>query len=282
MLDAGTAVHLDLDAAGVPPVIDVVGSGGDASHSLNVSTLAALAVAGAGGRVCKHGNRSASSLAGSADLLEALGVALDVTPAIVAACVERVGMGFCFAPRFHPAMRFAGPTRRELGVPTAFNYLGPVANPARVRRLLLGVGDAAMAEPMMDVLVSRGAERALVVFGDDGMDELTTTTTSTVLELVDGRRRRWTLDPTTLGLPPATRAALAVGGPEEAAAAARRVLAGERGHHRDIVALNAAGALVVSSLAGSLEEGLAQAAQSLDSGRASDVLDGLVSVSNGG
>jgi anthranilate phosphoribosyltransferase len=282
MLDAGTAVHLDLDLAGLPPVIDVVGSGGDASHSLNVSTLAALTVAGAGGRVCKHGNRSASSLSGSADLLEALGVALDVTPAIVAACVTRVGMGFCFAPRFHPAMRFAGPTRRELGVPTAFNYLGPVANPARVRRLLLGVGDAAMAEPMLDVLVSRGAERAMVVFGDDGMDELTTTTTSTVLELADGQRRRWTLDPAQLGLAPATREALAVSGPQDSAAAARRVLAGERGPHRDIVALNAAGALVVSGQAASVEEGLGLAARSLDSGRAADVLDGLVRVSNGG
>lgn len=282
MLDAGTAVHLDLAGAGLPPVIDVVGSGGDASHSLNVSTLAALTVAGAGGRVCKHGNRSASSLSGSADLLEALGVALDVTPATVAACVERVGMGFCFAPRFHPAMRFAGPTRRELGVPTAFNYLGPVANPARVRRLLLGVGDATMAEPMLDVLESRGAERAMVVYGDDGMDELTTTTTSTVLELADGQRRRWTLDPAELGLAPSTRAALAVSGPEDSAAAARRVLAGEHGPHRDIVVLNAAGALVVSGQAASVEEGLGLAAQSLDSGRAARVLDGLVRVSNGG
>ena len=164
-------------------------------------------------------------------------------------------MGFCFAPRFHPAMRFAGPTRRELGVPTAFNYLGPVANPARVRRLLLGVGDPAMAEPMLDVLVSRGAERAMVVFGDDGMDELTTTTTSTVLELADGQRQRWTLDPAQLGLAPATREALAVSGPQDSAAAARRVLAGEHGPHRDIVALNAAGALIVSGLAGLLRGG---------------------------
>src|SRR4051794_12086892 len=172
MLAAGTPVRIDLDEAGAAPVIDVVGSGGDASHSINVSTLAALTVAGAGGRVCKHGNRSASSLSGSADLLEALGVALDVGPEVVVACVERVGMGFCFAPRFHPAMRFAGPPRRELGVPTVFNYLGPVANPARVRRLLLGVGDPAMAVPMLDVLQARSAERAMVVFGDDGMDEL--------------------------------------------------------------------------------------------------------------
>jgi anthranilate phosphoribosyltransferase len=282
MLAAGTAVHLDLDEPAAPAVIDVVGSGGDASHSINVSTLAALTVAGAGGRVCKHGNRSASSRSGSADLLEALGVALDVTPGTVAACVEQVGMGFCFAPRFHPAMRFAGPPRRELGVPTVFNYLGPIANPARVRRLLLGVGDRAMAGPMLDVLVARGAERVMVVFGDDGMDELTTTSTSTVLELVEGTRRQWTLDPATLGLARANREQLAVAGPEESAEAARRVLAGERGPHRDIVLLNAAGALVVAALAASLEHGLAAAADALDSGRAAGVLDGLVRVSNGG
>jgi anthranilate phosphoribosyltransferase len=278
MFDAATLVEVDLD--GAVPVIDVVGSGGDASHSINVSTLAALTVAGAGGRVCKHGNRSASSLSGSADLLELLGVALDVTPATVAACVEQAGMGFCFAPRFHPAMRHAGPPRRELGIPTVFNYLGPVANPARVRRLLMGVGDAAMAEPMLAVLAARGAERAMVVHGDDGMDELTTTSTSTVLELAGGEVRRWTLDPAELGLPRATRADLAVSGPAESATAARRVLGGERGSHRDIVMLNAAGGLVVAGLAESFERGLELAASALDEGRAADVLERLVKVSN--
>jgi anthranilate phosphoribosyltransferase len=282
MLAAGTPVHLDLEAPGAPPVVDVVGSGGDASHSINVSTLAALTVAGAGGRVCKHGNRSASSLSGSADLLEALGVALDVSPEIVAACVDGVGMGFCFAPRFHPAMRFAGPPRRELGVPTVFNYLGPIANPARVRRLLLGVGDPTMADPMLDVLHARGAERAMVVFGDDGMDELTTTAGSTVVELVNGERRHWRVEPAALGLARATRADLAVAGPEQSALAARRVLAGERGPHRDIVVLNAAAALVVSGLSDGLEAGGSAAADSLDSGRARGVLDGLVRISNGG
>jgi anthranilate phosphoribosyltransferase len=280
MFQAAALVDLDLDAA--PPVIDVVGSGGDQSHSINVSTMSALTVAGAGGRVCKHGNRSASSKSGSADLLETLGVALEVTPQTVGACVAKAGMGFCFAPRFHPAMRHVGPARRELGVPTVFNYLGPIANPARVRRLLMGVGDPAMAEPLLEVLVARQAERTMVVHGDDGMDELTTTSTSSVLEYVDGEVRRWTLDAADYGFARASRADLAVSGPEESAAAARRVLNGEQGPHRDIVLLNAGAALLVAGLAASIEEGLAAAAVSLDEGRAADVLERLVQVSNTG
>ena len=284
LLDAmyAAVTPVEVDLASRPPVIDVVGSGGDASHSINVSTLAALVVAGAGGRVCKHGNRSASSACGSADLLEALGVSLEVSPATVTACVEKAGMGFCFAPRFHPAMRHAGPARRELGVPTVFNYLGPVANPAGVRRLLLGVGDPVMAEPMLDVLLARGSERVMVVHGDDGMDELTTVTTSTVIEHEAGTTRRWVLDPAALGLARASRADLAVSGPEQSAAAARRVLAGEPGPHRDIVVLNAAAALVVAGLAASLDEGSALATASLDGGRAQGVLERLVEVSNAG
>jgi anthranilate phosphoribosyltransferase len=276
MLSAATLVELDLDR---PPVIDIVGSGGDGSHSLNVSTIAALVVAGAGGRVCKHGNRAASSRSGSADVLEQLGVALEVSPEAVARCVDEAGVGFCFAPRFHPAMRHAGPPRRELGVPTVFNYLGPVANPAGVRRLVLGVGDPTMAERMAQVLAARGAERALVVHGDDGMDELTTTSTSTVLELADGELRRWTVDPAALGLAPARREDLAVTGPEDAALAAKRVLGGEAGHHRDIVLLNAAAGLVVAGRAGDLAEGLATAAAAIDDGRAATALERLAALS---
>jgi anthranilate phosphoribosyltransferase len=280
MFEAAALVDVDLD--GGAPVIDVVGSGGDRSHSINVSTLSALTVAGAGGRVCKHGNRSASSKSGSADLLETLGVALEVTPETVAACVAKAGMGFCFAPRFHPAMRHAGPARRELGVPTVFNYLGPIANPARVRRLLMGVGDRAMAEPMLQVLVARRAERAMVVHGDDGMDELTTTTTSSVLEYVDGEVRRWTLDAADYGLARASRADLAIDGPQESAAAAHRVLNGDPGPHRDIVVLNAGAGLLVAGLVASVDEGIAAASASLDEGRAADVLERLVQVSNAG
>src|SRR5205823_5513061 len=166
--------------------VDTCGTGGDRSHSINVSTMAALVVAGAGVPVCKHGNRTASSACGSADVLEALGVAIELGPVDVARCVEEAGIGFCFAPRYHPGMRHAGPVRRELGVRTVFNFLGPMANPGGVRRQVLGVSDPAMAERMVDVLAARGAERALVVYGHDGLDEFTTTTTSTVHELRDG------------------------------------------------------------------------------------------------
>ena len=277
MLGAATLVPLDLDRI---PAIDIVGSGGDNSHSINVSTLSALTIAGAGGRVCKHGNRAASSSSGSADLLEALGVALDVDPEVVLRCVQEAGIGFCFAPRFHPAMRHAGPPRRELGVPTVFNYLGPIANPAQVRRLVMGVGDPSMARPMLDVLAARGAERVWVVHGDDGMDELTTTTTSTVLELRDGSVSTWSLDPASLDIPPATREQLMVSDPQASADAARRVLAGEAGPHRDIVVLNASAGLVVAGLAEGLTQAAVLARASLDSGAAAAALASLVEVSN--
>jgi anthranilate phosphoribosyltransferase len=178
MLDRATPVTL----AEPDGVIDIVGTGGDRSHSINVSTLAALTIVGAGGRVCKHGNRAASSACGTADVLEALGVAFDLGPVGVAHCVDTVGLGFCFAPRFHGAMRHTGPTRRELGVPTVFNFLGPLANPARVRRQVTGVADPAMAEKLIRVLEANGAERAMVVYGHDGLDELTTAGASTIVE----------------------------------------------------------------------------------------------------
>lgn len=273
LLEAATLVELDLDG---DPVIDIVGSGGDGSQSINVSTLAALVVAGAGGRVCKHGNRAASSRSGSADVLEQLGVALEVDPSVVARCVEQAGVGFCFAPRFHPAMRHAGPPRREIGVPTVFNYLGPIANPARVRRLVLGVGDPAMARPMAEVLAARGAERALVVHGGDGMDELTTTATSAVLELAHGELREWRVDPVELGIARARREDLVVAGPEDAALAAKRVLGGEAGPHRDIVVLNAAAGLLVAGHVDDLSSGLALAGAAIDDGRAARALELLV------
>src|SRR5919106_1589798 len=182
------------------PAVDVVGTGGDRAHTINVSTLAALVVAGAGGRVCKHGNRAASSATGSADVLEALGVRIDCGPEAVARCVAEAGIGFCFAPRYHPAMRHAGPTRRELGIATVFNILGPLANPAGARRLMIGVADGSMAERMAGVLASRGAERVLIVHGDDGLDELTVSTTSQVVELREGEVRSFAVDPDELGI----------------------------------------------------------------------------------
>jgi anthranilate phosphoribosyltransferase len=276
MLDAGERVELPAGAA----VVDIVGTGGDRAHTINVSTLAALVVAGAGGRVCKHGNRAASSSAGTADVLEALGVRIDCGPDEVARCVAEAGIGFCFAPRYHPAMRHAGPTRRELGIPTAFNILGPLANPAGATRLMIGVADATMAERMARVLAARGAERALIVHGDDGLDELTTTTTSQVVDLRDGQVHRYTVDPTTLGIDQARRDALVGGDPATNAALARRVLDGEHGPHRDIVTLNAAAGLVAAGMADDLATGLDAARASLDDGRAAAALDRLVAVSN--
>ncbi|HEV3401031.1 MAG TPA: anthranilate phosphoribosyltransferase [Acidimicrobiales bacterium] len=263
---------------GIDPV-DTCGTGGDCSHSINVSTVAAFVVAGAGAPVCKHGNRAASSACGSADVLAALGVAVDIGPDGVAACVEQAGMGFCFAPRFHAALRHAGPTRRELGVATVFNFLGPLANPARVRRQVLGVSDPAMAEKVVGVLAANGAERAMVVFGHDGLDELTTTTSSTVFELRDGSVRTTTVDPARLGIALADPVALRGGDAVANAAYAREVLAGRPGPHRDIVLLNAAAGIVAGGLADDLVEGMAAAAAAVDDGRAAGVLERLVAAS---
>ena len=276
MREFGEPVEL---AAGTDAV-DTCGTGGDRACTINASTAAALVVAGAGGKVCKHGNRAQSSQCGSADLLEALGVAIDVGPAGVAACVAQAGMGFCFAPRYHPAFRHVGPTRRELGVPTVFNFLGPVANPARVRRQVLGVSDPAMAEKLVGVLVAQGAERALVVYGHDGLDELSTVTSSTVLELRDGEVRTYDVDPGALGLKPATLDEIQGGDPATNADLARRVLDGEPGPKREFVLLNAAAGLVAAGVADDLGEGLEAAAASVDEGRAGEVLDRLVATSN--
>ncbi len=266
----------------VPDVLDVVdtcGTGGDRSRSINVSTMAALVVAGAGARVCKHGNRAMSSSSGSADVLEALGVAVELGPDGVVHCIHEAGMGFCFAPRFHPSLRHAGPTRRELGVATVFNFLGPLANPARPRRQVVGVSDPAMAEKMLGVLQANGAARAVVVYGHDGLDELTTTTTSTLLEAVDDTVRASVVDPRQLGLEPVAPEALLGGDAATNAKLTRRVLDGERGPHRDVVVLNAAAGIVVAGLAADLAEGLEAAARSIDDGRAGEVLERLVGAS---
>jgi anthranilate phosphoribosyltransferase len=276
MLAAADRVELPPGA----PVVDVVGTGGDRAHTINVSTLSALVLAGAGGRVCKHGNRAASSSAGSADVLEALGVRIDCGPDEVARCVSEAGIGFCFAPRYHAAMRHAGPTRRELGIPTAFNILGPLANPAGASRLMIGVADASMAERMAGVLAARGADRALIVHGDDGLDELTISTTSHVVELREGEVHGYVVDPGTLGIELSPAESVVGGDPATNAALARRVLDGEHGPHRDIVTLNAAAALVTAGLAADLAEGVDAARAAIDDGRAAAALDRLVAVSN--
>ena len=269
----------------LPPgtdAVDTCGTGGDRACTINASTVAALVVAGAGAKVCKHGNRSQTSQCGSADLLETLGVAIDIGPAHVASCVAEAGMGFCFAPRYHPAFRHVGPTRRELGVPTVFNFLGPVANPARVRRQVLGVSDPTMAEKLIGVLVAHGAERALVVYGHDGLDELSTVTTSTVVELRDAEVRTYEVDPGALGLKPATRDDIQGGDPPTNADLARRILDGEPGPKREFVLLNAAAGLVAAGMADDLAHGLEAASASVDEGRAAAVLDRLVAASTTG
>ena len=261
-------------------VVDTCGTGGDRSHSINVSTLAAFVVAGAGARVCKHGNRAASSAAGSADVLEALGVKIDLDARGVETCIDEAGMGFCFAPKFHPASRHAIPARRDLGVPTVFNFLGPLANPGRPRRQLVGVSDPAMAEKVLGVLEANGAEHAMVVYGHDGLDELTTTTTSTVLHLEGGEVRTFVVDPANVGLRTASVDDLRGGDPAHNAELARRVLGGEPGAHRDVVVLNAGAAMIVAGLATDLDRGVELARKAIDQGQAMQVLEKLVTVSN--
>ena len=258
--------------------------GGDRLSSINVTTLASLIVAGCGVRVCKHGGRSASSSVGSADVLEALGVAIEVGPVGVARCVAEAGIGFCFAQRFHPAMRYVAPVRKELGVPTIFNFLGPLINPSRTRYQLVGVSDPAMATTMATVLGSTGSRRAMIIYADDGLDELSVTSLSTVLELNgDGagsfELTEWRVDPVALGLAPATLDDVQGGNAIFNAQAIRSVLNGATGANRDIGLLNAAAGLMVAGRAADLAGGLVQAAQSIDSGRAEAALDALVAIS---
>jgi anthranilate phosphoribosyltransferase len=268
-----------VDVNDVDALIDTCGTGGDRAGTVNVSTMAALIAVGAGASVAKHGNRAASSQCGSADVLEALGVVVDLGPEGVERCIREAGIGFCFAPRFHPALRFAGAPRRELGVPTTFNFLGPLANPAGVRRQAVGVSDPAMAERVVGALAELGATHALVFYGHDGLDELTTTTSSTILELRDGTIESSELDPTSLGLPTTDRAGLAGGDAAGNAQAVHRVLAGQHGPVRDISALNAAAALVVAGIADDFADGLARAFTSIDDGHAAAALDALVRTS---
>jgi anthranilate phosphoribosyltransferase len=259
--------------------IDTCGTGGDRAGTFNISTAAALVAAGAGIPVAKHGNRAASSRCGSADVLEALGVDITLNAAGVRRCIEVAGMGFCFAPTFHPAMRHAGPARKELGVRTIFNVLGPLANPGRVRRQALGVGAAPLAPLMVRVLKDLGHERALVFYGEDGLDELTTTGRSRVFQLKDGQVTEYELDPLELGLSRSRPEDLRGGTPPENATLLRQVLEGERGARRDVVLLNAAAAVLAAGRADDWAAALELARESLDSGRARQALDRLVETS---
>jgi anthranilate phosphoribosyltransferase len=262
-----------------PVLVDTCGTGGDRSGTVNVSTMAALVVAGAGIPVAKHGNRAASSQCGSADVLEALGVAIDLGPEGVARCINEAGIGFCFAQRFHSGMRYAAGPRRELGIATTFNVLGPLANPAGATHRTIGVSDPAMAERVTRTLAELGIRRALVFYGHDGLDELTTTTTSTVHELADGAITTYEVDPSAWGLSSADRHALAGGDAARNARAVHRVLGGEAGPLRELVALNAAAAFLVCDRVADLGEGLELAFTSIDEGSAAATLDAFIRVS---
>ncbi len=284
---AGFARAMRQNAISIQPrcpfVIDTCGTGGDGSGTFNISTVAAFVVAGAGLPVAKHGNRSVSSECGSADVLEALGVNLDLSPRDTAACIDAVGIGFLYAPHLHPAMKHAVGPRREMSVRTVFNVLGPLTNPAGAQAQVLGVYDAALTEMMAHVLDALGSRAAFVVHGAGGLDELSTIGPNKVTQLRAGDVETFSLDPQDLGLPRATLADLQGGSPEENAAIARDVLAGEVGPRRDVVLLNASAALVAGGVADDLSHGLDLAAQSIDSGAARVKLDSLVAyTTNGG
>lgn len=269
------ALRVEVEGA----VVDTCGTGGDGSGTFNISTAAAFVAAGAGLKVAKHGNRAASGTCGSADVLEALGVKIELGPEAVKQCIDEVGIGFMYAPTFHPAMKYAAPVRRELGIRTVFNILGPLTNPAVARRQLLGVADPSLGEKMARVLQLMGSEHSLVVHGHDGLDELTLGDETSVWELRDGGITSYTVNPGDLGLPRVPLQALQGGTPQENAFLLRRILAAEKGPHRYIVLLNSAAVLVVGGKAKDLKEGLDLAREVIDGSDALLKLEALVELS---
>lgn len=263
-----------------PGAIDIVGTGGDSHGTFNVSTAATFVAAGAGAVVAKHGNRAVTSLSGASDVLAALGVKLDVPPVVVSRAIADAGVGFLWAPLYHPALKMWAPVRADLGFRTLFNLLGPLCNPAEVTRQVLGVYDKKLLMPVAEVLRKLGSKHAFVVHGADGMDELTTTGVTHVAELKDGDIFVFEVTPEDAGLPRVDIAALKGGDAETNAAALRALLQGETGAYRDIVLLNTAAALIVADKAGSLKDGVTKAEESIDSGRAARALDRLVAVTN--
>ncbi len=277
MVEAMLAAAVTVEVA--DDVVDLVGTGGDRSGTFNISTTAAFVAAGAGVRIAKHGNRAASSQTGSADLLAHLGLDLDMPPERTAAMIVATGFGFFFAPRYHPAMRHAAPVRREIGVRTVFNLLGPLCNPARARRYALGVSAPAMAGRMMETLRNLGATHAFVFYGLDGLDELTTTGPSFIYRLVQGEITTAEFTPEDFGVSRATVADLRGGDVEENARILHGVLDGARGPQRDVVLVNASAAIVAAGLADGFVEGVALAARSVDTGAARAVLDSVLAFS---
>ncbi|MBC8051207.1 MAG: anthranilate phosphoribosyltransferase [Chitinophagales bacterium] len=281
ILGAVRAMRSHMLRVNVPQgAIDIVGTGGDARGTYNVSTCAAFVAAGAGAIVAKHGNRAVSSKSGSADVLEALGVNVNAGAEVAARCVAEAGVGFLFAPAHHSAMRHVAPVRKELGVRTIFNLLGPLANPAETKRMVIGVFSPAWLEPMAHVLRHLGAGHVWVVHGEGGLDELSTLGPSRVVELRDGNIRAFDVTAADAGLPEAPLEALIGGGPEQNAAAIVAVLNGEQNAFRDIVILNAAAGLIVAGKAQDLKEGATLAARSIHDGQARAALAKLIKISN--
>jgi len=276
---AAVAMRAKMKRVNAPDgAIDIVGTGGDAKGTHNVSTCTAFVVAGAGVPVAKHGNRAVSSRSGAADVLEHLGVCMETAPEALEQALQEARVGFMFAPAHHAAMRHVAPARKALGVRTLFNVLGPLCNPAGVRRLLIGVYAPELTRPLAEVLSRLGVERAWVVHGHDGLDELSTTGDTIVAELKDGRVHEFTVSPEEAGLSRATLADLIGGDPADNAQAIRDTLAGETGPLRDIALLNAAAALVVAGTAQTLREGVEKAAEAIETGAASAALDKLASL----
>ena len=269
-----------LKVAAPPDAIDVVGTGGDASGSYNISTCAAFIVAGAGIPVAKHGNRALSSRSGAADVLAALGVRIDLSPEIISRCISEAGIGFMFAPAHHPAMKHVGPTRVELATRTIFNLLGPLSNPAGVKRQMIGVFSRHWVEPLAHVLKNLGSERVYVVHGSDGLDEITTSGPTSVAALENGTVKTFEIAPEDVGLAKAKPETLRGGDAEANAAALLAVLKGSKGPFRDVALFNAAAAIVVAGRAKTLKEAVGIAKKSLDSGEAEGRLDRLIHVSN--
>ena len=264
------------------PLLDTCGTGGDGKNTFNISTAAALVCTGAGVHVAKHGNRAATSASGTADVLEALGAAIDLTPEQVESCIEKAGFSFMFAQSFHPAMRFVAPVRREIGIPTIFNFLGPLTNPARAEYQLIGVGNAALLPKVAEVLGRLGTKRALVVHSEDGLDEVSLSAPTEVQELRDGKVNSYTLTPEDAGLERASLDELKGGTPEENASRIRLILSGVKGPDRDFVLINAGAALIAAEKAEDLRGGAVLAAESIDSGAAGRALEAYILASRSG
>ena len=273
------ALRVDVDL-GAGPLVDTCGTGGDAAGTFNISTTAAFVIAGAGVRVAKHGNRSVTSKCGSADLLEGLGVVIELSPAAVARCVDDVGIGFMYAPAFHPAMRFVGPTRREIGIRTVFNILGPLTNPAGARHQLIGVGHAGIAGTLANALSRLGSQRAVLVHAEEGLDELGLSGPSAVTEYDarQGNVRTYTVSPGDVGLQAAPRGSLRGGDVAENVRITRGVLSGETGPRRDATLLNAGAGLYAAGVADSIAAGVALAAEAIDSGQAMERVERLIAL----